>query len=93
VKLYRKVRRGLTQAGLPPQDSLTPDEFAAEILPVLELFPRLGDALVRATRVYIQSAYTPRAPLIDDVLMGEAAWSEARGERLRLWLQVRFGGE
>jgi transglutaminase-like putative cysteine protease len=87
-KLYDRVRRGLARAGLPYQPSLTPDEFARSVLPVLELYPRLSEALERVTRVYIQSAYSPREPSIDDVLMGESTWSEARGELLRLWAQI-----
>jgi transglutaminase-like putative cysteine protease len=90
-KLYERVRRGLSRAGLPYQSSLTPDEFSAMVLPALELYPRLSEALGRVTRVYIQSAYSPREPSIDDVLMGESVWSESRGELLRLWVQIRLG--
>lgn len=93
LRLYASVRRGLERAGLPPEVHLTPDEFAARFVPALELYPRVAEALSRSTRVYVQSAYAPREPSIDDVLMGEAAWSEARSELLRLWLNLRFGGK
>jgi hypothetical protein len=89
-KLYARVRNGLMRAGLPPLSSLTPDEFALRFLPALEYYPRVAEALSRATRVYIQSAYTQREPPIDDVLMGETAWNEARGELLRLWFNLRW---
>jgi transglutaminase-like putative cysteine protease len=90
LKLYVRVLRGLAGAGLPLQPSLTPDEFSTLALVDLELYPRLSDALTRATSVFIQSVYSPREPAIDDVLMGEVAWSEARGELLRLWFQSRL---
>jgi transglutaminase-like putative cysteine protease len=91
VKLYWRIRRGLARAGLPYQASLTPGEFAAQALPELEPYPRLTEALGRATRIYIQAEYSPREPSIDDVLFNESVWSEARGDLLRLWWQVHLG--
>lgn len=91
-RLYQRVRQGFLRAGLPEYFWLTPNEYASEVVPALELYPRLVEALERSTRVYVQAAYTPRDPSIDDVLMGESAWSEARGELVRLWFNLRILG-
>jgi hypothetical protein len=91
LKLYARVRGGFRLAGAPPGLTLTPSEYASEILPVLQEYPRLADVLDLATRIYIQAAYSPRSPTVEDVIDGEWMWSRARQELISLFLRMHFG--
>lgn len=86
LSLYPRVRRWLAWGGLPSTASLTPGEYLAESRDVLSGFPQLGDALQRATNVYVLAAYSPRQPEYREVEMSEWSWSQARWEWLRLWI-------
>jgi transglutaminase-like putative cysteine protease len=85
--VYGRVRRGLVLGGAPAAANLTPDEFAEVVRPALLEYPRLQEALTQATWVFIQSAYTPRAPDSYEIALCEQTWSSARMEWLRMILR------
>jgi transglutaminase-like putative cysteine protease len=90
LKLYRRVRRGLALAGVPVSPALTAAEYASEVVPNLEEYPRLSEVLKQSTRLFEQAAYSPRLPNVEDVTEGEWMWGQARGELFSLLVRFRF---
>jgi len=93
LKLYGRVRRGLALAGVPVSPTLTPAEYASEVVPNLEDYPRLAEVLAQSTRLYEQAAYSPRIPKVEDVTEGEWMWGQARGELISLLVRFRLKRE
>jgi len=88
VKLYRRVRRGLARAGIRTGPEQTELEFIDVAAPRLDDYPRLAEALERASQLYIDAEYSARRPAVEDISEGEWLWNQARGELLKLSLRA-----
>jgi hypothetical protein len=83
--LYRHVRRALGWAGLSASPNTTPDEFLSACAAPLTPHSQVWAALLAATNLYRQSAFSPRPPGSEAVHSARRSWQMAQLQWLGLF--------
>ncbi len=75
--LYWQIRRALAWVGLKASLSVTPYEFLSVHTSTLAARPRLREALVRATTLYVRATFSPEAPSMTEIRTARRLWRRA----------------
>jgi hypothetical protein len=85
--LYRRVRRGLSWAGMDALPSQTPDEYLALYAAQLAPYGTLNQAVRQATTLYREAVYSPHAPDAQRVRTATRLWQQSMRDLASLWVK------